>query len=109
VQACEFLDGRLGEVADAVLAADARSLAEGGQGAVLAVTADHGNADVMIDAAGNPVTKHSLSLVPFLLLGTPVKGRSLADGVLADVTPTLMALTGVTPAEGMTGRSLLED
>jgi 2,3-bisphosphoglycerate-independent phosphoglycerate mutase len=109
VAACTFLDGRLGEVADAVLAADARSVAAGGLGAVLAVTADHGNADVMKDAAGNPVTKHSLSLVPFLLLGTPVKGRTLADGVLADVTPTLMALTGVSPAPGMTGRSLLQD
>jgi 2,3-bisphosphoglycerate-independent phosphoglycerate mutase len=54
------------------------------------------------------VTKHSLSPVPFLLLGSAVKGTSLADGVLADVAPTLMALTGVTPAEGMTGRSLLE-
>lgn len=109
VQACEYLDGRLSEVAEAVLAADAKSVAEGGVGAVLAVTADHGNADVMIDEAGKPVTKHSLSLVPFLLLGSPVKGKSLADGVLADVTPTLMALTGVTPAEGMSGNDLLED
>jgi 2,3-bisphosphoglycerate-independent phosphoglycerate mutase len=108
VQACEFLDGRLAEVAEAVLAADASSLAAGGQGAILAVTADHGNADVMKDADGKPVTKHSLSLVPFLLAGSPVKGRTLADGVLADVTPTLMALTGVTPAEGMTGNDLLK-
>ena len=108
VEACEFLDGCLGRVADAVLAADAASVAAGGKGAILAVTADHGNADVMIDAAGAPVTKHSLSLVPFLLLGSAVKGATLADGVLADVTPTLMALTGVEPAEGMSGRSLLE-
>ena len=84
-------------------------MADGGAGALLAVTADHGNADVMIDAAGAPVTKHSLSLVPFLLAGSAVRGRALSDGVLADVTPTLMALTGVSPAEGMTGRSLLED
>ncbi|MEX1296879.1 MAG: 2,3-bisphosphoglycerate-independent phosphoglycerate mutase [Candidatus Limnocylindrales bacterium] len=109
VRACEFLDGRLAEVAEAVLAADARSVAAGGAGALLAITADHGNADVMIDAEGKPVTKHSLSLVPFLLAGSPVRGKSLADGVLADVTPTLMALTGVTPAEGMSGRNLLED
>ncbi len=109
VEACAFLDGRLGEVADAVLAADAASVAGGGKGAILAVTADHGNADVMIDKDGNPVTKHSLSPVPFLLAGSSVRGKSLADGVLADVTPTLMALTGVTPADGMTGRSLLED
>jgi 2,3-bisphosphoglycerate-independent phosphoglycerate mutase len=109
VEACTFLDGCLGRVADAVLAADARSVDAGGKGALLAITADHGNADVMIDDAGKPVTKHSLSLVPFLLAGSVVKGKSLADGVLADVTPTLLALTGVTPAEGMTGHSLLED
>ena len=82
---------------------------QGGKGAILAVTADHGNADVMIDKAGNPVTKHSLSPVPFLLAGSAVVGKALDDGVLADVTPTLMALTGVAPAEGMSGRSLLKD
>ena len=109
VEACTFLDGCLDRVAQAVLAADAKSVAQGGRGAIFALTADHGNADVMIDEAGAPVTKHSLSLVPFLLAGSAVAGRSLADGVLADVTPTLMALTGVQPAEGMSGRSLLEE
>jgi 2,3-bisphosphoglycerate-independent phosphoglycerate mutase len=107
VAACTFLDGCLGRVADAVLAADAASVAAGGAGALLAVTADHGNADVMKDATGGPVTKHSLSPVPFLLAGSAVKGRTLADGVLADVTPTLMDLAGTTPAPGMSGRSLL--
>jgi 2,3-bisphosphoglycerate-independent phosphoglycerate mutase len=108
VQACEFLDGCLGRVADAVLRADAASVAAGGRGAILAITADHGNADVMKDANGDPVTKHSLSPVPFLLAGSAVKGRQLTDGILADVTPTLMALTGVAPAEGMSRHSLLE-
>ena len=108
VTACTFLDGCLGRVADAVMAADAASLAAGGIGALLAVTADHGNADVMKDAKGQPVTKHSLSPVPLLLMGSPVKGRTLSDGVLADVTPTLMELAGVTPAAGMSGHSLLK-
>jgi 2,3-bisphosphoglycerate-independent phosphoglycerate mutase len=109
VEACTFIDGCLGLVAEAVLAADAASVAAGGKGALLAITADHGNADVMVDEAGKPVTKHSLSPVPFLLAGSVVEGRALADGVLADVTPTLMALTGVKPAEGMSGRSLLKE
>jgi 2,3-bisphosphoglycerate-independent phosphoglycerate mutase len=109
VEACTFIDGCLGRVAEAVLAADAASVAAGGKGALLAITADHGNADVMVDQAGKPVTKHSLSPVPFLLAGSVVEGRTLADGVLADVTPTLMALTGVKPAEGMSGRSLLKE
>jgi 2,3-bisphosphoglycerate-independent phosphoglycerate mutase len=75
---------------------------------VLAVTADHGNADEMRDPAGGVVTKHSLNPVPLLLAGSPVQGRRLSDGVLADVTPTLMALSGVRPADGMSGRSLLD-
>ncbi len=108
VAACSYLDGCLGRVADAVMAADAASLAAGGSGALLAVTADHGNADVMKDAKGQPVTKHSLSAVPLLLMGSPVRGRALSDGVLADVTPTLMELAGVTPAAGMSGHSLLK-
>jgi 2,3-bisphosphoglycerate-independent phosphoglycerate mutase len=109
VRACSFLDGCLGQVADAVLRQDARSVAAGGLGALLAVTADHGNADEMRDAEGEPVTKHSLNPVPFLLAGSAVRGRHLADGVLADVAPTLMTLSGVALADGMTGHSLLED
>ena len=54
--------------------ADAASVAAGGPGALLAITADHGNADVMRDATGSPVTAHSLSLVPLLLAGQAVAG-----------------------------------
>jgi 2,3-bisphosphoglycerate-independent phosphoglycerate mutase len=107
VEACTFLDGCIGRVADAVLDVDASSVAGGGAGALLGVTADHGNADVMRDEQGQPVTKHSLSPVPFLLAGSVVRGRQLVDGVLADVAPTLMALAGIPPADGMTGRPLL--
>jgi 2,3-bisphosphoglycerate-independent phosphoglycerate mutase len=79
-----------------------------GPGAVLAITADHGNADDLRDAAGHPVTAHSLNPVPFLLVGRAVEGRRLRDGVLADVAPTLLELAGLERWEGMTGRSLLE-
>jgi bisphosphoglycerate-independent phosphoglycerate mutase (AlkP superfamily) len=41
-------------------------------------------------------------------MGSPVTGRTLADGVLADVTPTLLELAGVAPAPGMSGHSLLK-
>ena len=90
------------------LEADSRSRSDGGPGAVLAITADHGNADEMRDASGGVVTRHSLNVVPFLLLGSPARGRSLREGVLADVTPTLLGLLGEPLAEGMSGRSLLE-
>jgi 2,3-bisphosphoglycerate-independent phosphoglycerate mutase len=90
VEACAFLDGCLGRVADAVLAADAASVEAGGPGALLVVTADHGNADVMRDANGDPVTAHSLSRVPVLLAGHSARRLVLRDGVLADVTPTIL-------------------
>ena len=88
---------------DAVETADAD-----GPGALLAITADHGNADDLRDEAGRPVTAHSLNPVPLLLLGRAAEGRRLRDGVLADVAPTLLELAGLEPWAGITGRSLLE-
>ena len=108
VAACELLDGCIGRIADALLAADAASMEAGGPGALLAVTADHGNADVMRDAKGAVVTAHSLSPVPFLLAGSAARGVAMRDGVLADVTPTLLGFLGLPVAAGMTGRSLVE-
>ena len=70
VAACEVLDGCIGRIADAVARGRRRRPSpRGGPGALLAITADHGNADVMRDATGAVVTAHSLSLVPFLLAG----------------------------------------
>ncbi len=106
VAAVETVDGCLARIVAALEALDA--LEPDGPGSLLAVTADHGNADVMRDAAGNPVTAHSLSPVPFLLVGRSVAGRSLHDGVLADVAPTLLELSGLERWPGMTGRSLLD-
>ena len=59
-------------------------------GALLAITADHGNADELRDAEGRPVTAHSLNPVPFVLVGRAARGLALGDGVLADVAPTLL-------------------
>ncbi len=74
---------------------------------LLAITADHGNADALRDAAGRPVTAHSLNPVPFVLVGPVAAGLRLGDGVLADVAPTLLALAGLPRWDGMTGRSLI--
>jgi 2,3-bisphosphoglycerate-independent phosphoglycerate mutase len=106
VKACEMVDGCLGRVADAVLAVDSGD--PSAPGGVLFITADHGNADEMMDEAGNPVTKHSLNPVPLLGMGRCLEGRRLQDGVLADVTPTLLALGGLEPWPEVTGHSLLE-
>jgi 2,3-bisphosphoglycerate-independent phosphoglycerate mutase len=105
VRACETVDACLGRVADAVLAVDAAD--PGAPGAVLFITADHGNADEMKDEAGNPVTKHSLNRVPLLGIGRFLEGERLNDGRLADVTPTLLEVGGLEPWPDVTGHSLL--
>ena len=93
-------------VAGAVDAVDADDPAA--PGAVLLVTADHGNADELRDPAGKPVTAHSLNPVPLLVAGRAVDGRRLDDGVLADVTPTILDLAGLPTWPGVAGHSLLE-
>jgi 2,3-bisphosphoglycerate-independent phosphoglycerate mutase len=106
VTALGVIDGCLGRVFDAIEAVDAGD--PQAPGAALFVTADHGNADDMIDDAGKPVTKHSLNPVPLLGMGRALDGRQLRDGVLADVAPTILELAGLPRWEGMTGRSLLD-
>jgi 2,3-bisphosphoglycerate-independent phosphoglycerate mutase len=105
VSAVETVDACLGRIVTALETLDAAD--PDGPGTLLAITADHGNADSMRDAEGRPVTAHSLNPVPFLLAGRAVEGARLRDGVLADVAPTLCDLVGLSRWEGMTGRSLL--
>jgi 2,3-bisphosphoglycerate-independent phosphoglycerate mutase len=105
VQALEFVDACLARVVAAIEAVEAGD--RDGPGALLAITADHGNADEMVDGAGRPVTAHSLNPVPLLFVGRTVRGRRLVDGVLADVAPTLFGLAGLPRYPEMTGRDLL--
>jgi 2,3-bisphosphoglycerate-independent phosphoglycerate mutase len=105
LEALATVDASLARVMDALAARDASDPT--GPGSLLAVTADHGNADDLRGADGRPVTAHSLNPVPLLLAGRAVDGRQLRDGVLADVAPTLLELAGLPAWEGMTGHSLL--
>jgi 2,3-bisphosphoglycerate-independent phosphoglycerate mutase len=97
VEAAEFVDGCLARVEEASLAA----------GGALIVTADHGNIEEMIDAAGNPQTAHTTSPVPLVLVAEGWRGARLRDGILADVAPTICQLMGLSPPPSMTGRLLL--
>jgi 2,3-bisphosphoglycerate-independent phosphoglycerate mutase len=103
VAAVEALDACLGRLEAAVRAA----------GGLLAVTADHGNAEKMWDeASGEPHTAHTTNPVPFVLVGggraAPGAGLRLRDGLLADVAPTLLDYLGMDRPAAMTGRSLIE-
>lgn len=98
IRACEAADSGLGRLVTAVLQA----------GGCLLVIADHGNAEMMLEADGvSPHTAHTTNPVPCLLIGGP-EGAGLRDGGrLADVAPTVLELLGVEQPAVMTGRSLL--
>jgi 2,3-bisphosphoglycerate-independent phosphoglycerate mutase len=97
VKAVETVDACLGDVVAAVQRT----------GGALVITADHGNADHMLEPDGSPNTAHSLNPVPLIVT---IEGVGLRDGgVLADVAPTVLELLGVDQPEQMTGRSLLRD
>ena len=101
--ALEVVDGCLARIVGAIEGVDADD--PDAPGALLAITADHGNADELRDADGHPVTAHSLNPVPLVLVGRAARGLTLADGVLADVAPTLLQFAGLPRWDGMTGRS----
>jgi len=96
VSAIEALDDCIPKIADAVLA-------KGGQ---ILLTADHGNADCMIDENGNIVTAHSTNPVPLVHIAE--HARQLKDGgILADLAPTLLNLMGIDIPAEMSGKSLI--
>ncbi len=104
VKAVETVDAGVGAVVDATVR----------QGGVALITADHGNAEQMIDYdTGGPYTAHTVSNpVPFILVSgqhQPLEDVHLRqNGVLADVAPTVLQLLGIPRPDDMTGRSLIE-
>ena len=95
VAACETVDACLGDVVRAVSES----------GGVCVVTADHGNADEMLEEDGSPDTAHSLNPVPFIVTSSEI--ALSGEGILADVAPTILALLDIPQPAEMTGRSLL--
>ena len=72
------------------------------------IIADHGNADNAINPDGTPNTAHSLNPVPFIYV-TQNKQAKVADGVLADVAPSILHIMGLEQPKEMTGRNLIQD
>jgi 2,3-bisphosphoglycerate-independent phosphoglycerate mutase len=97
VRAVEAVDACLGRVVEAV----------GGTGGVCLVTADHGNAEQLLEADGkSPHTAHTTNPVPLLLTR---EGATLASGgTLADLIPTALALLGLPQPEEMSGQNLMK-
>ena len=97
VKAIEVLDGLVGEIVQSILEKDGQIL----------LTADHGNADYMIDDKDEVVTKHSLSVVPLChICNEPVNFKK-NTGKLADISPTLLTLMDIPVPEEMKGNVLV--
>jgi 2,3-bisphosphoglycerate-independent phosphoglycerate mutase len=97
IAACEAVDRGLLRVLAALKQA----------GGAMIVTADHGNAELMIDpVTGGPHTAHTTNPVPVVLVGGPA-GVQLRNGRLADLAPTLLELMGLPLPPEMTGQSLI--
>ena len=99
IKALTVVDECVGEIVDKVLEMD---------GAVL-ITADHGNADLMVDPeTGAPFTAHTTNPVPLVIISNRFKNIKLRDGgKLADITPTMLDMMGLKKPLEMTGESLI--
>lgn len=99
-KACSVIDECVGEIVSRIYAL----------GGITVITADHGNAEEMIDGiTGDKNTEHSKNPVPLIIVGKQFEGqsRTLSTGLLADVSPTILALLGIEKPMSMTGRNLL--
>ena len=100
VKAVETVDTCVGRVADAVLK----------MGGTLLVTADHGNAEKMMEPDGSPFTAHTTNPVPFIVVsGTSRNIRKEGEGRLCDIAPTMLRILGLPQPQEMDGVSLLAD
>jgi 2,3-bisphosphoglycerate-independent phosphoglycerate mutase len=99
IKAVETVDHSLGRISEAMMKI----------GGVLLVTADHGNADQMVDPiTGEPYTAHTTNPVPFIVAGANVSALN-TGGKLGDIAPTILDLLGVEQPAAMTGTSLIKD
>lgn len=96
VKAVEAVDTCVGKTVDAILE----------MGGVAMITADHGNADQMLEDDGvSPFTAHSCNPVPFCVIGHPC---TLHEGRLADIAPTMLQVLGLPQPAEMDGQSLMD-
>ena len=98
VKAVKTVDECVGKVVQTILAMGGNAI----------ITADHGNADKMIDESGHPFTAHTTNPVPLIVVGEQFKGKKLKEGgKLCDIAPTLLDMMGIAKPAEMTGNSLI--
>ena len=98
-KACKVVDECVGRIADACKK----------NGIVMLLTADHGNAEVMVDEeTGKPQTAHTTNDVPFVLINAPEEMELREGGALCDVAPTVLQILGIEQPKEMTGKSLIK-
>ncbi len=104
VKAVKTVDECVKQVVDKVLSMGGEAI----------ITADHGNADKMLDENGHPFTAHTTNLVPLIVVGEKYKGKKLPypypgekGGKLSDIAPTLLTMMGIPVPKEMTGKSLI--
>lgn len=95
IKACEAVDICVKEVVETALENNYSTI----------IIADHGNCETMINPDGSPNTAHTTNPVPFILVDK--EHIPIRDGVLGDISPTILELMGIKKPEVMTGRSLL--
>jgi len=96
IKAVETVDECVGKVVDAIL----------DKGGVALITADHGNAEKMLDEEGNPFTAHTTSIVPLIITDKSITIRE--GGILADIAPTMLEYLNVEKPAEMTGVTLVK-
>lgn len=97
IKAVETVDSCLGEIIELLIKKGGKAL----------ITADHGNAEMLIDEKDNsPITAHTTNKVPLILVGE--EDVELREGILADLAPTLLDLMGLKKPDEMTGESLIK-
>jgi 2,3-bisphosphoglycerate-independent phosphoglycerate mutase len=98
VRAIETVDACVGRLVEKVRA----------KGGRLIITADHGNAETMVDENGGPHTAHTTDRSPVILVDDARKEARLRPGILADIAPTILEILGLPKPPEMTGTSLIE-
>ncbi len=97
IQACETVDRCVQKVVDAIWETNGTAF----------ITADHGNCEQMIAENGSPHTAHTLNPVPFILAGKRFKDTPVQNGILGDISPTILKALDIPQPAEMTGTSLI--